>query len=535
MYGLRTPAGVGYTPIRGNGAAPRPPACAAAPAAPPTRARGLAAAAPPRPAPLRRAGRRAAPAPPPRSVTEAQETQELGLYRVDPDLRAYSGHLDYRWGQYEAAKAEITGNEGSLEEFAKGYQRFGVLREGDATVYREWAPGAAAAALMGDFSGWQPVAMERGEFGVWTLTLPDGPDGPAIPHGSRVKPPTSSQHPRPKRPSSLRIYEAHVGMSGEEGKVSSYREFTANVLPRIKAQGYTAIQLMAIQEHAYYASFGYHVTNPFAPSSRSGSPEDLKALVDAAHGEGIVVLLDVVHSHISKNADDGLAGFDLGQAEGDSYFRAGAAGYHSAWDSRVLNYAGYETKRYLLSNLRYWMEEFKFDGFRFDGVTSMLYQHHGIGVGFSGNYAEYFGPQADVDACVYLMLANELIHSINPEALSIAEDVSGMPGLCRPVAEGGLGFDSRLGMAVPDKWIELLKHTRDEQWRMMDLVKALCNRRYSEKTVAYAESHDQALVGDKTIAMWLLDADIYTGMSALGEASPVVERGIAMHKVGGGD
>jgi 1,4-alpha-glucan branching enzyme len=244
-----------------------------------------------------------------------------------------------------------------------------------------------------------------------------------------------------------------------------------------------------------------------------------------------VVLLDVVHSHISSNADDGLAGFDLGQSQDCSYFRGGEAGYHKQWDSRILNYGHWEVQRYLLSNLRYWLDEFQFDGFRFDGVTSMLYHHHGIDTGFSGSYNEYFGPQADVEAAVYLMMANEMVHNLLPDAITIAEDVSGMPGLGRPVPEGGLGFDYRLNMAIPDTWIKLLKHVRDENWDMMELVNALCNRRYTEKTVAYAESHDQALVGDKTIAMWLFDAEMYTNMSTLNEITPVVDRGMCMHKM----
>eukprot|EP00879_Flechtneria_rotunda_P011602 GHRR01012119.1.p1 GENE.GHRR01012119.1~~GHRR01012119.1.p1 ORF type:complete len:733 (+),score=193.09 GHRR01012119.1:150-2348(+) len=507
-------------------------------------------------------------------VQDRADTKELAIYSVDPQLANHRDHLDYRWGQFTSVKENIEKAVGSLDEFSKGYEYLGFTRKGNKTIYREWAPGAKAAALIGDFNNWEPAWMNRDEWGVWSIELDDGPDGsPAIPHNSRVKirlqsfhdwwvdrvpawikyatvpegemgakyngvywdPPRGERHlwrnRRPRKPRALRIYEAHVGMSGEDERVSTYVEFRDNVLPRIKAQGYTAIQLMAIQEHAYYASFGYHVTNPFAVSSRSGTPEDLKSLVDAAHGMGIAVLLDVVHSHISSNADDGLAGFDLGQSQDMNYFRGGEAGYHKLWDSRCLNYSHWEVQRYLLSNLRYWIEEFQFDGFRFDGVTSMLYHHHGIDVGFSGAYHEYFGPQADVEAAVYLMMANEMVHKVLPDAITIAEDVSGMPGLCRPVTEGGLGFDYRLNMAIPDTWIRLLKHVRDEHWEMMEIVNALCNRRYTEKTVAYAESHDQALVGDKTIAMWLFDAEMYTNMSTLNEATPVIDRGMSLHKM----
>jgi len=330
-------------------------------------------------------------------------------------------------------------------------------------------------------------------------------------------------------PSSVRIYEAHVGMAGEEERVHSYREFADNVLPRVKDLGYNVVQLMAVMEHSYYGSFGYHVTLPFGVSSRQGTPDDLKYLVDKAHGMGIRVLLDVVHSHICKNVEDGLAGLDLGQAEGDNYFKQGEAGYHKLWDSRLLNYGQWEVLRYLLSNVRYWLDEYQLDGFRFDGVTSMLYHHHGIHVGFSGHYHEYFSPSTNVEAVTYLMLANELTKRVAPGAITVAEDVSGMPGLCRPVAEGGVGFDYRLAMAIPDFWIKTLKHVRDEHWSMMEMVKALCGRRYTEKTVGYCESHDQSIVGDKTISMWLFDRELYDGMSGLSEPSPVVARGQALH------
>ena len=116
--------------------------------------------------------------------------------------------------------------------------------------------------------------------------------------------------PRPKRPKSLKVYECHVGISSWEGKVNSYKDFAENVLPRIKKLGYNAIQVMAVMEHAYYASFGYQVTSFFAASSRYGNPEELKAMVDKAHELGLFVMLDVVHSHASKNTLDGLNEFD---------------------------------------------------------------------------------------------------------------------------------------------------------------------------------------------------------------------------------
>ena len=497
-------------------------------------------------------------------------TEKPKLVQDDPWLEPHQGVIERRMEQFSEALAEIEKNSKSLAAYATGHKYVGIHFQPAANKWavREWAPAAQSVSLIGDFNHWDreahPLALAKG--GIWSLELP----GDALAHGQKVKlhivgadgsrrdripacirralqDPTTHDYcgqiwnpPHPYawkyefNPASVTaplIYESHVGMAGEEPRIHTYREFAETVLPRIAKAGYNTVQLMAVQEHAYYASFGYHVTNFFGVSSRSGNPDDLKYLVDTAHGLGLRVLLDIVHSHASSNADDGLNGFDFGQESSGSYFHSGARGYHTQWDSRCFRYDNWEVQRFLLSNVRYWMTEYKFDGFRFDGVTSMLYTHHGINRSFSGNYAEYFGTETDVDAVVYLMLANDLAHRVNPEATVLAEDVSGMPTLCRPVTEGGIGFDGRLAMAVPDHWIKLLKEKPDEAWNMHELVCTLCNRRYSERSIAYAESHDQALVGDKTIAFWLMDRAMYDGMSTTQPASPVVARGVALHKV----
>ncbi|PIA39220.1 hypothetical protein AQUCO_02700415v1 [Aquilegia coerulea] len=491
------------------------------------------------------------------------------IYQIDPYLETHRPHLDYRFAQYKKMREEIDKYEGGLEIFSRGYEKLGFNRSTTGVTYREWAPGAKSASLIGDFNNWNPNAdvMTQNEFGVWEVFLPNNADGSSpIPHGSRVKihmdtptgikdsipawirfsvqapgeipyngiyydPPEEEryvfQHPRPKRPKSLRIYEAHVGMSSTEPKINTYAEFRDDVLPRIKMLGYNAVQLMAIQEHSYYASFGYHVTNFFAPSSRCGTPDDLKSLIDKAHELGLLVLMDIVHSHASNNVLDGLNMFDGTDGQ---YFHSGARGYHWMWDSRLFNYGSWEVLRFLLSNARWWLDEYKFDGFRFDGVTSMMYTHHGLQMAFTGNYDEYFGLATDVDAVVYLMLVNDLIHGLFPEAVTVGEDVSGMPTFGIPVQDGGVGFDYRLHMAVADKWIELLKK-RDEDWQMGDIVHTLTNRRWSEKCVVYAESHDQALVGDKTIAFWLMDKDMYDFMALDRPSTPLIDRGIALHKM----
>ncbi|KAK6844932.1 1-4-alpha-glucan branching enzyme [Apiospora arundinis] len=495
-----------------------------------------------------------------------------GVLQLDPWLEPFTDALKRRYAKAQDWIKTIDKTEGGLEKFSRGTEKYGLNVDNDNNIiYREWAPGALDAFLIGDFNEWNRGShpMKRDDFGVWEITLPAVNGQPAIPHNSKIKismtspsheridrlpawikyvtqdlsvspaydarfwnPPASERytfkHPRPKKPASARVYEAHVGISSPDQKVTSFKEFTANMLPRIKNLGYNVIQLMAIMEHAYYASFGYQVNNFFAASSRYGTPEELKELIDTAHSMGLVVLLDVVHSHASKNVLDGLNEFD---GTDHMYFHEGAKGRHELWDSRLFNYGSHEVLRFLLSNLRFWMDEYHFDGFRFDGVTSMLYTHHGIGTGFSGGYHEYFGAGVDEEAVAYMMIANELLHTLYPECITVAEDVSGMPALCLPLSLGGVGFDYRLAMAVPDMWIKILKEKKDEEWDMSAICWTLTNRRHAEKTIAYCESHDQALVGDKTILFHLCDAEMYTNMSKISPLTSVIDRGISLHKM----
>ncbi|KAH7160592.1 glycoside hydrolase superfamily [Dactylonectria macrodidyma] len=495
-----------------------------------------------------------------------------GVVDLDPWLSPFSDTLKRRYAKTQEWVNTINATEGGLEQFSRGVEKFGFnVDKKNNIIYREWAPNAVAASLIGDFNQWNRAShpMKKNDFGVFEITIPAEKGEPAIPHNSKIKislelpngehvdrlpawikyvtqdlsvspaydarfwnPPASERytfkHARPAKPASARVYEAHVGISTEEQRVATYKEFTRNMLPRIKKLGYNVIQLMAVMEHAYYASFGYQVNNFFAASSRYGPPEDLKELIDTAHSMGIVVLLDVVHSHASKNVLDGINEFD---GTDHQYFHSGGKGRHDQWDSRLFNYGHHEVMRFLLSNLRFWMDEYQFDGFRFDGVTSMLYIHHGMGTGFSGGYHEYFGADVDEEAVVYMMLANEMLHTLFPTCITIAEDVSGMPALCVPLALGGVGFDYRLAMAIPDMWIKILKEVKDENWDLANICHTLTNRRHGEKTIAYCESHDQALVGDKTLMMHLCDAEMYTNMSTLSPLTPVIDRGMALHKM----
>uniref|UniRef100_W5KR96 1,4-alpha-glucan branching enzyme n=1 Tax=Astyanax mexicanus TaxID=7994 RepID=W5KR96_ASTMX len=507
-------------------------------------------------------------------MAEAEDNVSIpelsSLLQLDPYLQPFEKDFQRRYGLFQKQLSLLEEAEGGFDQFTRSYWSFGAHRQPDnSLVFKEWAPAAEALFLTGEFNGWDKFAhpYQKKEFGKWELHIPPKEDNtPAVPHNSKLKvvvhtkegerlyrispwatyvnkvstavvydwvlwdppQPYVHKHPRPRKPRSLRIYESHVGIASPEGKVASYSNFTHNVLPRIKDLGYNCIQLMAIMEHAYYASFGYQVTSFFAASSRFGTPDELKELIDVAHSMGIVVLLDVVHSHASKNTEDGLNKFD---GSDSCFFHSGPRGEHALWDSRLFNYSSWEVLRFLLSNLRWWMEEYRFDGFRFDGVTSMLYHHHGMGAGFSGDYSEYFGLQVDEDSLVYLMLANHILHSLYEDCITIAEDVSGMPTLCRPIKEGGCGFDYRLAMAIPDKWIQILKEFKDEDWNMGDIVHTLTNRRYGESCIAYAESHDQALVGDKTLAFWLMDKEMYTSMSTLMPMNPIIDRGIQLHKM----
>lgn len=491
----------------------------------------------------------------------------MKIVENDSWLEPVSDEVTGRYKRFEDKLRYIENKYGSLKTFASAHEFFGFnydrLRKG--WWYREWAPAAHYLSLFGDFNGWDRYAdpLEREENGIWSIFLPDSRYKDRLTHGSllkvlvqssigeqeripvymkRVKQneenkdfaaqfwaparPYQFKNERPVMEEPLFIYEAHVGMAQEKEGVGSYMEFIDNVLPRVKEGGYNAIQLMAVAEHPYYGSFGYHVSNFFAASSRFGTPEELMMLVDKAHEMGILVIMDIVHSHTVKNTREGLALFDGTE---NQYLVEGHEGYHPQWDSRLFDYGKEETLRLLLSNVRFWLEYYHFDGYRFDGVTSILYKNHGIDSSFS-TQSDYFGDNVNKDAVLYLQLANTLIHNLDNQNISIAEDVSGMPGLCFPISDGGIGFDYRLGMGLPDFWIKVLKDYSDEEWNMHEFFFTMTNRLYNVKTIAYSESHDQALVGDKTIAFRLMDKEMYTSMSKDCQ-SHIVDRGVALHKM----
>ena len=491
--------------------------------------------------------------------------KKLAIYKNDPWLEPYAPAIDGRHEDALRKEKELTQASGNLNDFANAHKYFGLHRVSPrgGWVFREWAPNATAISLIGDFSGWEEkpeYALAPVGNGVWEVKLPakalrhgqlykmrvhwPGGQGDRIPaYATRVvqDPETKIFSAQVWAPASykwtieefvpdtrpLLIYECHIGMAQQEEKVGSYVEFRDKILPRIAADGYNAIQIMAIQEHPYYGSFGYHVSNFFAPSSRFGTPEELKSLIDAAHSMGIAVIMDIVHSHAVKNEAEGIARLD---GSYDQYFYPDPSRReHPAWDSLCFDYGKNEVIHFLLSNCKYWLEEYHFDGFRFDGVTSMLYYNHGLGQAF-GSYDDYYNGGQDTNAITYLTLANKLIHTVNPEAITIAEEMSGMPGLAIPQKDGGIGFDYRMAMGIPDYWIKTLKEKKDEDWHPTSIYWELTNRRADEKTISYVESHDQALVGDKTVIFRLIDKEMYWHMM-VDDDNMIVSRGMALHKM----
>ena len=479
----------------------------------------------------------------------------------DEYLRPFEEAIRGRAMNAYARANQLTGGKTPLADWAAAHEYYGLHRTRRGWVFREWAPNATSMWLVGDFSKWRTnrlyECMRIPGSDVWELKLPAkaikagdnyrlemrwaGGRGERIPAYARyvVQDPETKlfcaqvyeskykwRHESPKASGSPFIYEAHVGMGGEEERVHTYAEFRDEVLPRVKKAGYDTVQLMAIMEHPYYGSFGYHVSSFFAASSRFGTPDDLKSLVDAAHGMGLRVIMDLVHSHAVKNERDGLSMFDGTDYQ---YFHSGAKGWHRAWDSRCFDYGKTGVLHFLLSNCRFWLDEYRFDGYRFDGVTSMLFWDHGLGDAFT-NYGMYFNGSVDDDAWAYLQMANRVIHESHPGAITIAEDVSGMPGVAAPAKDFGIGFDYRMAMGEPDFWFRLAEKVRDDDWPMGGIYYELTNRRAEEKVVSYVESHDQALVGGKTFFFQLADAAIYWGMGK-DQHGLEVDRAIALHKM----
>jgi len=497
-----------------------------------------------------------------REVTDSKAAG-IKILEIDPWLKPYGKDIEFRLERYSEVKRILLGKKNGFRDFANGHKFFGFHRSNDGWYYREWAPGADSLSLIGDFNNWNRTThkLSRKDNGSWEIFIP-GKD--VLKHESLVKVHVvhkgngldriplyitrvvqnketndfcgqiwdpeikySWRNPDFKIDSSQApiIYETHIGMAQEKEAIGSYKEFEENILPRIKEEGYNTVQIMALMEHPYYASFGYHVSNYFAASSWFGTPDELKSLIDKAHSMGIAVLMDLVQSHAVKNIAEGINEFDGTDYQ---FFHTGSRGYHKAWDSKLFNYGKHEVIHFLLSSIKFWMEKYHLDGFRFDGVTSMLYMDHGLGTAFD-EYNKYFSTNTDSDAVTYLQFANELIKEMKPDSIIIAEDMSGMPGMCLPIKDGGIGFDYRLAMGVPDFWVNTLK-LNDYNWDLDKMWHELTTCRPGEKRIAYVESHDQALVGDKTMIFRMADKEMYWHMNK-GSDSVIIDRAIALHKM----
>ncbi len=495
----------------------------------------------------------------------------------DAELSPYVDALLQRRDRFAAEIARIREQYGSLQNYADLHLTLGMhtITTDDGRRYRrlrEWMPAATALWLATDrlkFQRWAKYAFRRvTPEGLWELDVPEE----ELPHGAymelRVLPDAAgASDGRPQRrvpafarwveqdaqvpeqwcarvwdpatpytfrhddhPRNLefpRIYEAHVGIAQPyvgrtQHSVGSYAAFARDILPRIRDAGYTVVQLMGIPEHPLYKSFGYQVSNYFAPSSRFGLPDDFKALVDEAHRLGLAILLDITHSHAAPNTEQGIARYDA-----SAYFFADK---DNQWGTLSFDYGKEMTRRFLLSNCRWWMEEFHVDGFRFDAVGNMIYRDHGFGDDFShvGRcfYTADGSNRVDEDGVLYLELANTLIHELKPQSLTVAEEFSGMPGMTSPTRDAGLGFDYRFAMGIPDFWGKFIKEGRP----IGTLWHEMTNHRRYERTISYVACHDQCINGKDAMIWRLIGDEMHTHMSRFTD-SWNTSRGLALYKL----
>lgn len=497
----------------------------------------------------------------------------------DNDLRSYHPFLIERGRRFEAEYRRIVDQYTSVYNYANLANELGLHcvpgEDGqNKWIWREYMPGADTVWLTTEKYHFQRHARQRftkKADGIFELILPYD----ALAHGMyvelRVEPaaytvlnpdgiPTALKrvpafstwveqnkeiptqwcarifHPEkpycfreknPEIPSFLRIYEAHVGMAQPDTKhigesAGTYLDFANNILPRIKKGGYTCVQLMGILEHPLYRSFGYQVSNYFAPCSRFGTPDDCKQMIDAAHALGLSVILDIPHAHACANTEQGLYQYD-----GTPYFFMDKI---NQWGTPSFDFSNEMTRRFLLSNLRYWLEEYHVDGFRFDAVGNMLYKDFGVDDNFSHTGRCFYGkdgkPRTNNEGELYIALANHLIHEINPKGISIAEEFSGMPGLTCLPKDGGLGFDARFAMGIPDYWEKFIKKPQDlgSMWYEMN------NHRPYDHTISYVECHDQCINGHDAMIWRLLGDDMYNAMLMETETWKV-SRGLAFYRL----
>jgi 1,4-alpha-glucan branching enzyme len=349
------------------------------------------------------------------------------------------------------------------------------------TYFAVWAPSAHDVSVVGDWNGWSdPNALSpRGSSGIWEAFVPGVTAGQRYKYRVRTRSgellekadPLGRLHEVPPNTASvvwsggyewndrewmqrrrqtaeltspISIYECHLGSwrrAPEDGNRSlTYRELAPLLADHLSGLGFTHVELMPVMEHPFFGSWGYQVTGYFAPSSRHGTPDDLKFLIDTLHQRGIGVILDWVPSHF-PNDPHGLYRFDGTHLYEHEDPRQG---YHPHWTSAIFNYGRHEVKSFLLSSAIFWLEELHADGLRVDGVASMLYLDYGR------NEGEWIpnrhGGNENIDAVELLRALNEAVYREQPDVQTIAEESTAWPGVSRPTYLGGLGFGLKWDM-----------------------------------------------------------------------------------------
>jgi len=422
----------------------------------------------------------------------------------------------------------------------QSYRMLGALpqeRRGVAGVcFRVWAPNAERVSVVGDFNLWDgrvcPMAS-LGASGVWELFIPELAPGALYkfelrhrgtgmvarktdPYGRQFeyRPATAARVAAPaahawsdaawmerRRHSDwlhapMSIYEVHAGswMRHPGGAFYSYRDMAERMVPHVQGLGYTHIEFLPLMEHPLDESWGYQCTGFFAPSSRFGSPDDLRFLVDACHAAGIGVILDWVPGHFP--ADD----FALAHFDGTPLYEHAdpRMRMHPDWGTHVFNFARNEVKSFLLSSAHYWLSEFHADALRVDAVASMLYLDYSRK---AGEWApNKYGGRENLDAMAFLRELNMMVHGEFPGALTIAEESTAWPMVSRPVYLGGLGFSMKWNMGWMNDTLAYMEqdpiHRRYHHQRLtFGQLYA-----YSENFVLPL-SHDEVVHGKRSLLM----------------------------------
>ena len=350
----------------------------------------------------------------------------------------------------------------------------------DGYVFRVWAPNAKQVCVFGDFNGWDENAapLEKLEGGIWQGFVPGlkrfdtykyavhGADGKVV---AKADPYAFHAETRPGNASKIydleeypwgdqgwldhraksapyrrpmNIYECHLGSWRRtgEGEFLSYRDTAQYLVPYVKEMGYTHVELLPVMEHPLDASWGYQVTGYFAATSRFGTPDDLKYLIDQLHQAGVGVILDWVPAHFPRDAF-GLYHFD----GGPTYEYADARkGEHPDWGTQVFDLGRSEVRSFLFSNAMFWLEEYHADGLRVDAVSSMLYLDYGRQDG--AWMPNIHGGKENLEAIEFFQKLNTAIFSAHPDVLMIAEESTAWPKVTHPVSDGGLGFNFKWNM-----------------------------------------------------------------------------------------